>query len=407
MSSGPPIVVFSSLFPSTAQPSAGIFIRERMFRVAKQLPLCVISPQPWFPFQSLIRKYRPGYRLPAQRHEYQDGIEVFRPRFLALPAVFRTLDGLSMGLAALPTLRRLQRAGRMGVLDAHFTYPDGFGATVAAAFLRVPVTITLRGTEVPLSRSMAKRWLMNQALKHADRVIGVSRSLCDLAGALGASTGKLTVIGNGVDTQRFRAVDGSSVRHRFGIPEAATVLITVGGLNERKGQHRVIDLLPALLHDVPELHYLVVGGGGGEGDWGPRLKALAQDLGVADRVHFVGAVPQESLAEYLSAANVFVLATHNEGWANVFLEAMACGLPVVTTNVGGNREVVSDRTLGIVVPFGDSDALRSALLEAIRERWDCAAIAAHAAQNCWDGRVEVLVDLFVTLADEHAHRAGR
>src|SRR5512139_615698 len=105
------LVVFSSLFPSAARPGAGLFIRERMFRVAQHRPLAVVSPQPWFPGQSLIRRLRPGYRPQAPALEMQQGIRVYHPRFLAVPGLLRQFDGWSMALASLGLMHRLKRQG--------------------------------------------------------------------------------------------------------------------------------------------------------------------------------------------------------------------------------------------------------------------------------------------------------
>jgi glycosyltransferase involved in cell wall biosynthesis len=123
-----------------------------------------------------------------------------------------------------------------------------------------------------------------------------------------------------------------------------------------------------------------------------------EELRLADCVTFLGALPPAELAVPLSAADVFVLATRNEGWANVFLEAMACGLPVVTTDVGGNAEVVSRADLGRIIAFDDHDALLAALEEALMRNWDREAILAHAHANTWDGRVATLVDEFTRIA---------
>ncbi|MCB0768762.1 MAG: glycosyltransferase, partial [Flavobacteriales bacterium] len=163
-----------------------------------------------------------------------------------------------------------------------------------------------------------------------------------------------------------------------------------GGLCERKGFHRVIDCLPALRDQGTDAHLLVVGGPSPEGDWTERLQAQVRQLALQDRVHFTGPVPPDDLHRVLGAADVFVLATRNEGWANVFLEAMACGLPVVTTDVGGNAEVVCRPELGAVVPFGDPQALTAALRAALQRTWDRAALRAHAEANDWEGRIDVL-----------------
>ena len=96
------------------------------------------------------------------------------------------------------------------------------------------------------------------------------------------------------------------------------------------------------------------------------------------------------------------LATRNEGWANVFLEAMACGLPVVTTDVGGNAEIVTNPNLGILVPFGDADRLAQAIADALVRDWDRDAIVAYAASNSWERRVRTLADEFAAIALRHA-----
>lgn len=390
------LVVFSSLFPSAVRPGAGLFIRERMFRVAQHRPVVVVSPQPWFPGQSLIHMLRPGYRPQAPALEIQQGIRVYHPRFLSVPGLLRQLDGWSMALGSFFLLRRLKAEGAR-LIDAHFTYPDGEAATRLGRWLDLPVTITLRGTEVPHSKNPALRPHLTRALKSAVHIFSVSDSLRRLAIELGAAAEKTEVVGNGVDTTRFYPVDRAEARSRYGLPMNAKVLISVGGLVERKGMHRVIDCLPALLKHHPDLHYLVVGGGSPEGDLRAELDAQVSRLGLAGRVHFSGTLPPDELKWPLSAADVFVLSTRNEGWANVFLEAMACGLPVISTDVGGNAEVVCRDELGSIVPFGDAAALQQALEAALGKDWDRAVILAYARANQWDTRVAQLLQVFASL----------
>jgi glycosyltransferase involved in cell wall biosynthesis len=158
-----------------------------------------------------------------------------------------------------------------------------------------------------------------------------------------------------------------------------------------------MECLPQLRQRFPELHYLIVGGSSPEGDWSAALKERTVQLGVQDCVSFLGALPAQDLKIPLSAADAFVLATANEGWANVFLEAMACGLPVVTTDVGGNAEVINDGSLGTVVPFGDREALARAIGQALEREWDLDAIIQYARQHSWDRRVDKLVQEFRSL----------
>src|SRR3569623_1129123 len=181
-------------------------------------------------------------------------------------------------VAAPPAASRLPHEGAR-LIDAHFGYPDGDAATRLGRWLGLPVTLTLRGTEVPHSRNPVLRRQLVRALGAAARVFTVSGSLRQLALDLGVDASKTEVVGNGVDTHVFHPVDRVAARARFDLPDRAQVLISVGGLVERKGMHRVIDCLPPLMARHPDLHYLIVGGGGGEGDLRAELEAQVARLG--------------------------------------------------------------------------------------------------------------------------------
>lgn len=398
----PAIVVLSTLFPSAAQPVAGIFVKERMFRVAKQLPMVVISPQPWFPLQSLIRRWKPEYRPPRAEHEVVDGVEIFRPRFISLPAALRRFDGFWVAVTARRIVARLVREGRADVLDVHFGYPDGYAGALLAKWFGLPWLVTLRGKEERLREAAPLRERMARAMRVATRVVGVSSALRQVGIELGAEPARSLVIGNGIDLAKFFPVDAGAARAELGIAADAEVIVSVGGLVERKGFHRIIEVMPELTKRHPKLLLLVIGGPGPEGDWSQRLADQVRRLQLEQHVRFLGQLPPEQLRVPLSAADVFVLATRYEGWANVFLEAMACGLPVVTTQVGGNAEVVARADLGIVVPFGDAVALSEAIERALRTGWDRSAIRRYAQDNAWERRIDALVDLFDDVYRERA-----
>ncbi|MEP6610063.1 MAG: glycosyltransferase [Burkholderiaceae bacterium] len=411
MKQSPRLLVFSSLFPSAVQPNAGLFVRERVFRLGKHFPIAIVAPQAWFPGQTLIRWFRPHFRPMAPAHEIMDGVTVRRPRFFCVPGVIKAADGWFMALSSFLAVRKMAREHGANVIDAHFGYPDGRAAVLLGKWLKLPVVVTLRGKEQGQSRSNVATAL-RRAITGAHRVIAVSAALQALAIEQGANAAQVEVIGNGVDLTRFVAIPRSEARRELGLSLGADaeVLISVGTLVERKGFHRVIECLPQLCTTHPTLHLLVVGGAGPEGDIGRRLKTMVRALGLDDRVHFLGPVSSDRLKVALSAADVFVLATSYEGWANVFLEAMACGLPVVATDVGGNAQVVRDESLGRIVPFGDSVRLRVAIDEALRTSWDRAAIRAYAESNSWDLRVQSLLEtyrgLLSSLRENSPARAG-
>ena len=402
----PALVVLSTLFPSAPEPVAGIFIKERMFRVAKHLPITVVAPQPWFPLMSLLRRWRPHYRPERATFEVMDGVEVHRPRFIALPGLFRRFDGLSIAVATRRLMRQLHAEGRADVLDVHFGYPEGYAGHLLARWLKLPYLVTLRGKEDRLRRSSPLRARMERALHHADKVVAVSSALREVAVELGARHEDAILIGNGIDLDKFHPLPRAEARVRLGIPDDARVLVSVGGLVERKGFHRVIECLPDLLGSHPKLMLLIVGAAGPEGDYSRQLRQMVDALGLQSQVRFLGGLPPHELKVPLSAADVFVLATRYEGWANVFLEAMACGLPVVSTQVGGNAQVVCRPELGILVPFGDAGALCEAIDRSLCMPWDREAILRYAAENTWDQRIDQLLRT-LALVDRSGGEANR
>ncbi|MGZ9031689.1 MAG: glycosyltransferase [Burkholderiaceae bacterium] len=395
----PRLLVLSSLFPSDAQPNAGLFIRERMFRVGRTRPIVVVSPQPWFPGQSLIRRFRPHFRPTAPRRETMNGVEIHRPRFFSVPVMFKRFDGFLMALGSALTVRRLIHEEDVNVIDAHFGYPDGNAARWLARWFGLPMVLTLRGKEARQAGSSVLRSRVQAAVCAADRVVTVSSALRDVALELGANPANVQTIGNGIDLSKFRPMPRPEARRLLGLPLDATVLVTVGTLVERKGFHRVVEAMPTLLASNPALHYLVVGGAGPEGDDSEQLRGLVALMGLQERVHFLGPIAPNALQVPLSAANLFVLPSRYEGWANVLLEAMACGLPVVATDVGGNAQVVAHTGLGRIVPFGDADALADAVREALAVNWDRKAIRAYAEANSWDVRIPQLIAVFDRLLD--------
>ncbi len=390
------VIVLSSLFPSQIEPAAGVFIRERMFRFDKYIKICVVSPQPWFPLHGMIRLMRPGYRQEKPRYETQSSILIYRPRFFALPLLGRRFDAFFMALSAIFLCKTLKKQGARAI-DAHFAYPDGTAARLLGKWLNIPYAVTLRGTEVRYSTREPFKTMLAATLKEANSVISVSSSLRELALQQGVDASKCQVVGNGVDIEKFRNIDRTLARDKLGIEPQCKVIITVGGLTERKGFHRVIAILPVLVRQYPDIVYLIVGGASGEGDWEAKLKQQCDDLGVTGNVKFLGLIPSEELYTVLSSADIFVLSTRNEGWANVFLEAMACGLPVVTTRVGGNAEVVSSEEFGLLVDFGDERQLITAIESGLSKNWDQKKIIDYAHNNTWGTRIEKLVDMYKEL----------
>jgi teichuronic acid biosynthesis glycosyltransferase TuaC len=391
----PNVLVFSSLFPNANTPHAGAFIRERLFRVGKHVPIVVVAPVAWSPFDWLIRLFRTSFRPQAQAFEVMDGVEVYRPRVFSVPGILKQFDGQLMARGARGTVSKLVRERKVNLIDAHFLYPDGFAASTLAKEFNLPLVVTLRGSKDQRLLGSPQEPKLKSVLQNAAQIISVSRALkTEVAEKLIGENEKTTLIGNGVDLNKFSREDQKAARTRLNIPNDAKVIVSVGGLVEGKGFHRIIPLLPALKEKFPNLIFLIVGGGASHGDMTQELKNLAKSCGAESYVRFCGSQLPSELRWFYSAADIFALATKYEGWANVFLEAMACGLPVVSTQVGGNAEVVPSAEVGTLVPFFDAPAFGAALADALGKKWDQEKIIAYATNNGWDARVTQVVATF-------------
>lgn len=378
------VLVLSSTFPSEKQPTRGVFVRERVRRLAKRCEVVVVAPLPWFPMNRWLRAERDA----VLNLEIQEGLRVYHPRFFSLPRYGKCLDGVLYFLSLIRFVARLRRDFPFEVIDAHFAFPDGLAATLLAKLFGCPVVITLRGSIVRLSGYRLHRPQLRWALRHADRVTAVSESLKGVAVGLGVPAARVRVIPNGVDATVFRPMDRREARQLCGLPENATILLTVAGLYEGKGQQTIVDLLPAMASRYPEVLYVMVGSPRPGESYQRRLKGAVRKLGLARHVWFAGPRPHAELGRWFSAADVSVLATQSEGWPNVLLESLACGTPVVATRVGGAPEIVRHGEDGFLVPYGDSAAMREALLLAVAQPWDRSAIVGHAQRFDWTESVE-------------------
>ena len=336
------LLTFSTLFPHAGRPNHGIFVENRLRHLLAtgEASSTVIAPVPFFPSRS-ARFGDWARHAQAARREVRDGLEIVHPRYLLLPRVGMTAAPAALFLSGLAASRRLIAAGhRFDLIDAHYAYPDGVAAAALGRALGKPVVITARGSDVThYPDYAAPRRMIRWALGQAAGLISVSGGLKQAMVGLGVPAEKIQVLRNGVDLEQFSPADGYGLRLSW--QAKGPVLLSVGHLIERKRHHLAIEAVATM----PDWTLVIVG----EGPERARLEALASSLGVATRVVFAGVQPHSTLAAYYSAADVMILASSREGWANVLLEAMACGTPVVASNIPGNSEVVQADVAGRVV----------------------------------------------------------
>jgi len=241
-------------------------------------------------------------------------------------------------------------------------------ALLAKWVLGIPYVVVGHGIDVHPALSRTRTF----ALRRAAAVWAVSRWTRERVLQLGVPPDRIQVIGNTVDEQRFGLVaaqsDGqgeSVLRARYGLAHDERVLLTVARLDaaeQYKGCDTVLRALSLLQSSFPGVRYLVVGTGSDQ----PRIAGLAEELGVGGRVSFCGFVGEGELTDYYRLADVFVMPSTGEGFGIVFLEAMACGTPVVGGGQDGTRDALADGALGRLVDPGDAPALAKALASVLR-----------------------------------------
>ncbi|MCF6210149.1 MAG: glycosyltransferase family 4 protein [Gammaproteobacteria bacterium] len=328
------ILTFSSLYPSSARQRHGVFVENRLRHLIdhSSVEAQVVSPVPWFPSRHpCFGEYAQMAATP--REDERHGIHVHHPRYLLLPKVGMGMAPRSMAMASLGLLRRLREKFPFQLIDAHYFYPDGVAAITLGKRLGVPVVITARGTDLNLIPQHPRpRRLIQWAASEAAGMITVCQALKDVLVDLDVPAGRVQVLRNGVDLSIFRPPEGrEALRQALGIDRPC--LLSVGHLITRKGHDLVIRALQAL----PDMMLAIAGDGPEEG----ALRELVVSLGLTERVRFLGALPHAGLKDWYGAADCLVLASSREGWANVLLESMACGTPVVATRVWGTPEVVA------------------------------------------------------------------
>lgn len=367
------VLSIATLFPDAARPNFGLFVERSLRALAAQpgIDLTIVAPigLPPFPL-SLHKRYRALRDLPER--ESWNGLTILRPRFTLIPRYGARFNPARVASAVLSAVQ-----GRsFDVVDAQFFYPDGPAAMRVAGDLGLPYSVKARGADIShFGHDAATKAQLMAAARRAAGLLAVSESMRGEMAEIGIDPARISVHYTGIDQDRFHPGDRAVARNALGMHNNPSIL-TVGALIPRKGQPLVIEALPSL----PDVHYWLAGTGAEEG----RYRALAERLGVGDRGHFMGAVANADLPQLYRAVDAVVMPSASEGLANAWVEALACGTPIVISNAGGAAELVTSPVAGRIVqrnPGTIAEAVRS-LLAAPSSSADVAA--SLAGRFDWD-----------------------
>lgn len=388
------LLSISTLYPTPLRPRFGTFVQSSLEALAKRgdWRVTVINPLgvPPIPFG----RYKPLTTL--EPFSEAGGVAIHRPRFTLIPKLGAARNPAAIVRAALPLARAIHARTPVDVVDAQFFYPDGPAAAIIARALGVPHAIVARGSDIIVwgEKGFARRQMV-EAASDAGHLFAVSGDLKRRMAQMGMDDDRISVHYTGLDRDRFRPLAHTQLRSQLGarlgfdLPHGVPVLACVGALIDRKGQYLAIEALP----DLPEARLILAG----EGEHEPFLRGLAAELGVETRVHFAGSVDHDLLPLILSAADAMVLPTISEGLANVWVEALACGTPVVTCDVGGASELVTSDLAGQLIERSTAGVIEG-VRKVLAQPRDRQAVSALVESFSWEANAADLADHYAALA---------
>lgn len=398
------ILSISTLFPNPVKPSFGVFVGNQMRAVNARgdVDLTIVSPIGLPPWPLSLRQ---PYALLRDLPQVSDavGLRVYYPRFTLFPKIGGDSNPGRIAAAVLPLARRLHAEKPFDLVDAQFFFPDGPAAAIVARELGLPLTIKSRGADIHFWGQRPRALVqMREAARQAAGLLAVSQALREDMIALGMPADRIGVHYTGLDREKFHPIERGAARAlvsalpNLNIWSEGPLLVTPGALIPRKGQRLVIEALTLL----PDARLALAGAGEDEAS----LRILAGRLGVEERVHFLGIVDHDVLPHLLCAADVLVLPSASEGLANVWIEGLACGTPIIIPDIGGAREILKNQSAGRLIARSP-DGIAQAVTEILADPPNQAEVAENVSRFSWGVNAQNIVQFWKeVLSGESAGR---
>lgn len=382
------IAVVTRYFPSSAEPWQGRSAYQTLRVLAREAEVRVFYPNAAYPswLKPRSRSYDrldASYSPPDVKVSYYD--------YPALPLISRPFNGWMAARALLPRVRSFVP----DLIFSYFLYPEGYAALEIGKVLSVPVVARSMGSDINRIGDPISAMHTRTVLREADFLVMVSDDLRKKAVAMGALPAKVRTIVNGCDLSMFHVRDRLEARDKLRIDPASEAVVYIGRMDVKKGLRELAEAATALHHQRPRLHVYMVG----EGPDRPILEGAIQSRSADSYVHMLHGCASEEVAIWMAAGDLVTLPSYMEGCPNVVLEALACGRPVVATNVGGIPEIMSDQC-GCLVPPRDPVELARALASVLDRTWDAKAISAHRSRG-WETVAAELLEIFESLVPNH------
>ncbi len=372
------VLFLSNLYPDTAEPNRGSDNAVLLRTLAPSCEIRVLCPRPTL---GGGREFRP--LVPDEPFH-----PVYRP-VSYVPIIGSLVNHRLMARAIRSDLKKIRREFPFDVVLTSWIYPDACATALLAKELDFPFVAIAQGSDVHQYLQMpVRRKIIQQLMPAASSIITRSGDLARLLAKAGLDEAKLKLIYNGIDRDIFRPGDRAATRRKLKLPADASIILFVGNFLPIKNPGLLLQAHAALKKPAE----LVMLGSGSEEQ---KIKKQAAALKTSTRVHLPGRKSPAEVAQYMQAANVLCLSSENEGFPNVILEAFACGLPVVSTRVGGISELLNHDYLGRLVEKGNQPALTDALAETLGQTPETERISKFGSQFSWERAAKAYLEVLL------------
>ncbi|MFQ5451260.1 MAG: glycosyltransferase [Nitrospinaceae bacterium] len=399
------ITILTTSFPRFEGDSAGTFVYKYARELARSgCGVRVIAPHDsradpansWC--EPEVTRFRYFFPARMQSLAYGAGM-ISRIRKNALRLLQLPFFLTSFFLAAL-------RAQRDTGIFQTFWSVSALIALGVKALKGVPVAVRLSGADILLLKIPVLSSILRRCLGHADAIICQSSQFKEHLTELGVTGNHVHVISNGIELDRFSPLEKSKAREKLSQPQNKTLVLCACRLSASKGHEHLIRAIPPVIKKHPDVRFIFVG----DGETRDSLSAMAHSQGLDGCLVFAGMQDETTMPLWLNAADLFVLPSLLDGSPNILLEAMACGLPIIATTVGGIPEMITHGREGLLVPPKSPAALEESLLTllgdpGLRERLGQNALnTVRSDYGTWEKQTAHLKKIYEDLLSPHSKK---
>lgn len=383
------ILVISSQFPNKIQSGHGLFIYELLRHQQKLNDITVISPISINPpmaivrhslknFKVLVHWFKQRFSIPNS--DNVNGIRVYYPKiFIFLNPLLKWTRIIPYFIRTWILARKIRHDFKFDLIHCHFAYPEGMVGVLLSKLFSLPVVVTYHGPEISRKSSILPGHL-RYVVRSSDQNIIVNRNLKKYFMTNNYDhNGFIEIVNNGVDISRFFPWDKIRARKDLDLPLSRQIILYSGELGPDHGINYLIDACELLFtHNTNVLLYIL-----GSGVLKDALLRKIGNLDLGNRIFIKESVPQEQLPGWLNAADVFVTPWLEAGLGTSLIESLACGTPVVATDIDWIEQIIPSPNLGLLAAPRDHEDLADKIQQSLQKIWNKDELVSRAKTFTW------------------------